>query len=150
MSRERGYFWLQPAAPAAIAVFRMHISNDSQCFSQPMPKNGHGVFALLIDAAAEEIDEVVILRIDDEYCDVHCHGGVGIRARVNTAMETHDYHCIDPEYDARWEDFSQIAHPAALPYLQQWDDIQPRLKAYCKRQPVILLTGPANAGKSTL
>lgn len=144
------YFWLQPAAPAAIAVFRMVIISDVNCFSQSIPAVGAARFALLQNMQSQAVDEVVLMRIDQQYCDVHCHGGVGIRAAVDAAMQAHGYQLSAVDIDQRWQELSQLAHPAALPLINDWQDLDATLRAYCMRQPIVLITGPANAGKSTL
>ena len=144
-----GWVWLTPPAPAAIALLRTPA--QVALIDRPLPNVGRARFAQLCGVDGTIIDEVVITRLSDGVMEIACHGGPGIRAAVEQALRGHGLLPAKPEAgDDRWSRLARAAHPAAARWLLTHDEAPPFPADLLSRVPVVLITGPANAGKSTL
>lgn len=148
-----GWIWLTPPAPAAIGLLRAPAY--AALSDRPLPAVGRARFAQLCAVDGAIIDEVVITRLSDGVMEIACHGGPGIRAAVEQALRGHGLLSASGEVsDDRWSRLARAAHPAAVRWLLAHDDALPPPAFFSAgllyRVPVVLLTGPANAGKSTL
>ncbi len=144
-----GWKWLTPPAPAAIALLR--VPAHAALSDRPLPDVGRARFAHLRAVDGALIDEVVITRLSDDAMEIACHGGPGIRAAVEQALRGHGLLPASGEVgDDRWSRLARAAHPAAVQWLLAHDDAPPFPADLLSRVPVVLITGPANAGKSTL
>lgn len=144
-----GWQWLTPPAPAAIAMLRMPAL--ASAFDRAPPAPGRARLLTLRDARGAAVDEAVVVGLDAGL-EVMVHGGPGVRAAVAAALAGHGLAETPPAPDARWDALAGAAHPAAVRWLlargEQAEPPFPReLLARC---PVVLITGPANAGKSSL
>ncbi len=138
------FTWLTPAAPAAIAI--VQCDADQAVIEAPLPAVGRACFSHIKHGDGRLVDEVVVLRITEQLLELQCHGGVGIRAAVSDALISHGLsENAQGKTDQTWSDYARIAHTAALPLM----DSSERHELWF-RQPLVLITGPANAGKSTL
>jgi tRNA U34 5-carboxymethylaminomethyl modifying GTPase MnmE/TrmE len=144
-----GWRWLTPPAPAAIALLR--IPAVAELSDRPLPDVGRARFSHLCAVDGALIDEVVITRLSAEVLEIACHGGPGIRAAVEQALRGHGLlPAASDVSDDRWSRLARAAHPAAVRWLLAHDDAPPFPTDLLSRVPVVLITGPANAGKSTL
>lgn len=144
-----GWHWLTPPAPAAIALLR--VPTHPALSDRPLPDVGRARFAHLCAVDGAIIDEVVITRLSDAWMEIACHGGPGIRAAVEQALCSHGLKpASDKVREDRWSRLARAAHPAAVRWLLAQDDAPPFPDDLLYRVPVVLITGPANAGKSTL
>lgn len=144
-----GWRWLTPPAPAAIALVR--VPTHAALSDRPLPDVGRARFAHLCDVTGAIIDEVVITRLSDESMEIACHGGPGIRAAVEQALREHGLLPASGDVrDDRWSRLARAAHPAAVHWLLAHDHVPSFPADLLSRVPVVLITGPANAGKSTL
>lgn len=144
-----GFRWLTPPAPAAIALLRVP-ALPALC-DRPLPGPGRARFAHLRAADGAVVDEVVVTRLDDRTLEIACHGGPGMRAAVEQALRGHGLGSAPASAAAdRWARLARAAHPAAVHWLLGADDAPPFPADLLERVPVVLITGPANAGKSTL
>lgn len=140
----KSYMWLTPSAPAAIAI--LQCTADAALFDRGLPQAGRARFAVLQTVDDGQVDEVVVLRLDEERIEVHCHGGFGVRQAVSMALGGHGFTEAELPLDEDWQTCARLAHPAAVAAYHPGITI-PDLWL---RQPLVLLTGAANAGKSTL
>ena len=139
------YHWRCPGEPSAISL--LSAPALPQLFDRPLPAVNAARFALLLDQAGSVVDEVVVTMLAQGGCEVACHGGAGVRQRVNACLLSHGLQegDADPFADSqRWRALAKCAHPAALSTGMSEDH------PLWARIPQILLTGPSNAGKSTL
>lgn len=144
-----GFHWLTPPAPAAIALLRTP-ALAALC-DRSLPAPGRARFAHLRSIDGAVIDEVVVTRLDHDALEIACHGGPGIRAAVESALRGHGLSPVTSKrHDDRWSRLARAAHPAAVHWLLQHDGAPPFPADLLERVPVVLITGPANAGKSTL
>lgn len=144
-----GFRWLTPPAPAAIALLRAP-ALAAWC-DRPLPAPGRARFAHLCAVDRSVIDEVVVTRLDEGEVEIACHGGPGIRAAIEAALRGHGLVPMrTPAGDDRWSRLARAAHPAAVRWLLANDGTPPFPADLLDRVPVVLITGPANAGKSTL
>jgi len=148
-----GWYWLTPPAPAAIAL--VHVPAYGALSDRLLPGPGRAGFAHLCAVDGSLIDEVVITRLCDATMEIACHGGPGIRAAVEQALRGHGLPSASAPTsgdvsDDRWSRLARAAHPAAVRWLLAHDDAPPFPADLLSRVPVVLITGPANAGKSTL
>ena len=154
MSGSTTYAWLSPAAPAAIAVLQCQYQDMAglyAVFDRAVPAIGRARFALLQDPQGLAVDEVVLLHHEAGVLEVQCHGGVGIRAAIEACLAAHGITAGQPAIDLAWDSFARVAHAAALvPLSVALAQGTAELPELWFRRPVVLLTGPANAGKSTL
>lgn len=144
------FIWLTPPAPAAIAVVRVTVAVGPV---RHWPESGRAAFAHLRDPTGVVVDEVVALRLDDHEADLCVHGGPGMRAAVSACLIAHGYaeRSDAAAGDPRWHALAATPSPAALAWLLAHPDIPPPFKTdFLRRPPLVLITGPANAGKSTL
>lgn len=154
MTASISYAWLSPAAPAAIAVLQCQYQDAAALaavFDRRLPAIGRARFALLQDPQGVAVDEVVLLHHEAGVLEIQCHGGVGIRAAIEACLRAHGMVAAEPVIDLAWDAFARVAHAAALaPLSAALDSGAEVLPELWFRRPVVLLTGPANAGKSTL
>lgn len=141
------YSWLTPPAPAAIAVLR--VPALPALLDRALPAVGRARFAQLCDATRTMIDEVVASRLRDDVLELSTHGGPGVRAAVNAALATHDLVEQAVVATGRWHDLAAAASPAATRWLLGQAELAFR-RELLFRAPIVLITGPTNAGKSTL
>ena len=145
MTNSHGFFWRCPGDPSAIALLSMPALSD--CFDRTLPESGGSRFALLLDSDQNVVDEVVVTALSHGGCEVACHGGAGVRQRVGEGLRSHGLHELTTDSfseSAHWNDLAHCAHPAALR-----SGLSPQHPLWAK-VPHILITGPSNAGKSTL
>jgi hypothetical protein len=144
-----GFRWLTPPAPAAIALVQVPVF--AALCDRPLPMVGRARFAHLRAVDGTIVDEVVVTRIDDARAEIACHGGPGMRAAVEQALRGHGLapSTASPRTD-RWSRLARAAHPAAVRWLLTNDGVPSFPAELLERVPVVLITGPANAGKSTL
>jgi tRNA U34 5-carboxymethylaminomethyl modifying GTPase MnmE/TrmE len=144
-----GWRWLTPPAPAAIALVR--VPTHAALSDRPLPDVGRARFAHLCAVDGAIIDEVVITRLSNDTLEIACHGGPGICAAVEQTLRGHGlFPASGGASDDRWSRLARAAHPAAVRWLLAYDDAPPFPVDLLSRVPVVLITGPANAGKSTL
>ena len=144
-----GYYWRCPAEPAAIAL--LSVSDFPALFDRALPEPGRARFALLQDAAGAVIDEVVLTRLRSGGLEIACHGGNGVREAVTAALRSHGLVALaqDPNGEsALWQELATCVHPAAV--LAHCSGAVPTWQRFMTRLPKVLITGPSNAGKSTL
>ena len=164
------YRWLTPAAPAAIALLQIDCALAEVLLAktaETLPAVGTCRFLRIRDARGEVIDEVVVWRLSEAVLELGCHGGPGVRQAIQSRLdELLDLQSslpasVDPAakdvfadtQSARWRRLAQAASPAARDWLLVVDANHEQLpfpQEFCYRCPVVLLTGPSNAGKSTL
>ncbi len=148
----RTFRWLTPAAPAAIAV--VECPPVAGLLSRPLPEPGRARVAWLREPAGGQVDEVVVVRTGETRLEIMTHGGAGVRAAVTRALVAHGLREADSgtdPSDARWCALAQAAHPAAVAWLLAHPNEDPPFRSdYLARPPLVLITGAANAGKSTL
>jgi len=147
-----GTSWLTPPTPAAIALLRCPAL--PALLDVPCPAPGNARFGHLIDVAGAVVDEVVAIG-DDHGLLLGTHGGPGLRAAVEQALAGHGVAVSTLAGGAdRWSRLAQAACPAARDWLlTHGDDAQavpPFDPSLLARQALVLITGPANAGKSSL
>lgn len=152
MLTDATWMWLTPAAPAAIAILRL--PRLPGLLDRPLPAPGRAVLARLLDLQGAEVDEVLALGLE-EGLELDCHGGPGIRQAVEAALQSHGLRPATTEdetgLDGRWRDLARTVSPAALAWrLARPDGPWPFASTFLEREPVVLITGPVNAGKSTL
>lgn len=138
------YAWLTPPAPAALGVVVV------DCAAGPVrrwPEPGTVALVHLRDAGGGLVDEALCLRRDEDHAELHVHGGPGMRTAVEAALAGHGYAVTVPPADPRWETLAAAPSPAAATALLRGVTLP---SGFDRRQPLILITGPANAGKSTL
>lgn len=146
----RWFTWLTPPAPAAIAVLRLSLAEGPV---RQWPAVGRARFAHLRDPAGTVIDQAVILRLDPEQAELCVHGGPGMRAAVGACLAAHGYRERGNATlaDQRWSALAAAPSPAALAWLLAHPHAAPPFRAeFLRRPPLVLISGPANAGKSTL
>lgn len=145
-----GHFaWSTPPAPAAIAL--LQVPARAECFDTPLPAVGQLRFARLCDPQGQVIDEVVVARLDERTCEVGTHAGPGIRAAIEEALVGHGFTPGEPFEADVWRRLARATSPAAVGWWLLPEDERPTLPpGVLEREPVVLITGPANAGKSTL
>lgn len=142
--------WLTPAAPAAIAVVR--VPPLAALCDRALPASGHARFVRIIAADGRAVDEAVAVR-DADGLELMVHGGPGVRAAVTAALESHGLYGQQPTATPsdHWSRLAAAVHPAAVVWLLTHAHGEPPFPAiYLERQPVVLITGATNAGKSTL
>jgi tRNA U34 5-carboxymethylaminomethyl modifying GTPase MnmE/TrmE len=152
--------WLTPAAPAAIAVVRVRAAAAllAQLVERPLPAPGRAGVGHLRGPDARLVDQAVLVRTGPDELELMVHGGPGMRAAVDACLEAHGVLAAPmpmPESDAagagEWQRLAAAASPAAVAWLLAHPgQLPPFPHAYLSRAPVVLITGPANAGKSTL
>lgn len=149
MAKREGWYWLTPPAPAAIALLRMPVV--AAAFDRTPPVSGRARLLMLRDAAGVLVDEAVVAGRDDGL-EVMVHGGPGVRAAVEAALVSHGLAPAPITVDARWDALAGAAHPAAVHWLLAHgpQPTPPFRRELLSRCPVVLITGPANAGKSSL
>lgn len=144
------YWWCTPAAPAAIAWLACPATLPAGLFDRPLPAPGRAGLRRLRDPHGQSVDEVVVWHTETQRLEIGTHGGPGVRAAVDRALAGHGLVAANPPAD-RWARLARAVSPAACRWLlDHGDDEPPFAAAWLERAPVILLTGPANAGKSTL
>ncbi len=137
------FVWKTPAAPAAIAV--VAVPPRPALLDRALPAPGTARFARLVDPAGRPVDEVVADRVDADTLHLMTHGGPGVRAAVTAALEAHGLlHAPAPT-----DPCATLAHPAAVAWRLDHPEA-PEPHAWLHRIPTVLITGPANAGKSSL
>ena len=137
------YRWLTPAAPAAIAV--VAVPALPALLDRPLPAPGTARFARLVDPAGKPVDEIVADRVADDVLHLMTHGGPGVRAAVTAALGGHGL----VEVPAPADPWATLAHPAAVAWALDHPGA-PDPHPWLRRIPTVLITGPANAGKSSL
>lgn len=153
MAKTPTFSWMTPAAPAAIAVLQCQFDDENAIaglLDRKLPGPGRARFGLLQDQRQQAVDEVVVIRQSPQVLEFQCHGGVGIRAAINNCLKAHGLTESQPLLDPEWSAFAAIAHKAALPLLSAAQEKGLDQHPLWFRKPSILLTGPSNAGKSTL
>lgn len=144
------FTWRTPPGPAAIAL--VTVPARPKLLDRPLPEPGRMRFARLLDRDGAVVDEVVATREGADLVELATHGGSGMRTRIATALTGHGLvEDSDVAADHRWRHLSACAHPAALPLLTGARAFPSGFdQTYCTRRPLVLITGPVNAGKSTL
>ena len=153
-----GWTWLTPPAPAAIALLRAPLCE--KLFDRSPPIIGSARFANVCAVDGNIVDEVVVTRVSATTVEIACHGGPGIRAAVEAALIEHGLlPSNSTAEDPRWSALAQAASPAAVRWLlahgeahdEAHDEKAPPFqRRFLSHLPLVLITGPTNAGKSTL
>jgi tRNA U34 5-carboxymethylaminomethyl modifying GTPase MnmE/TrmE len=145
------YAWLTPPAPAALALARLR-SPPARLFDRPLPSAGRARFARLRDATDAVVDEAVIWRLADGVVELSIHGGPGMRAAVDACLRSHGLNEEPLAPDPTWNALAHAASPAAARWLLRHGPTAapPFPRDFLARAPLVLITGVANAGKSTL
>jgi len=142
------FTWLTPAAASAIAVLRCDCGPR---LLRRWPEVGRVALVTVRDANDAVVDEALCLRLSATEVELHVHGGPGMRAAVSAACMALGWQEKPMDETDRWTALAQAPAPAAVAWLLQSSHLPPPFAGeYLRRQPVILITGPANAGKSTL
>ena len=159
--------WLTPAVPAAIGILALH-GPAPVFFDRAWPSVGQHRFGRLKTNDGKTVDEIVAIRLDEDHLWLCTHGGPGIRQAVTELCAQHEVVLQDTQQAVNTPTdqttFSQAlakcSGPAATDWLlqalaQAGDPEQPIPHApfnpaFLFRRPRLLLTGPANAGKSAL
>ena len=136
------FSWLTPAAPAAIAVVALP---PRAVLDRPLPAPGTARFARLCRPDGTVVDEIVADRLDDHTLHLMTHGGPGVREAVTACLEAHGLRSAPADADP----WASLAHPAAVAWKLDHPDA-PEPHPWFHRIPTVLITGPANAGKSSL
>lgn len=132
------------------------------------PSVGAGALTYLRDSTGDVVDECWCIRLTDAEAELHTHGGPGMRAAVQAALTAHGYRCASwaassaaPAVSAAsgnanmqiepglWSALAQTSCPAVAAAIMQ-GQVAAVPASFLQRCPVVLITGPANAGKSTL
>ena len=144
------YAWLTPAAPAAIAIAVMPAL--AAAFDRPLPALDQARFMRLISPSGTMVDELVVERVGADRVHLMPHGGPGVRQAVDACLQAHGLQLTtDLTSDPLWTALAQAPSPAASAWLLAHPDTTPPFASeFLHRPPLILITGPANAGKSTL
>ena len=148
------YTWLTPPAPAAIAILSMPALTSA--FDRPLPAPDHARFMRLQHPDGSTVDELVVDRISEQRLHLMTHGGPGVRQAVDACLMAHGLQQVSASTDSamvdpQWAALALAPSPAAVAWLLAHPDATPPFAAdFLRRSPVILITGPANAGKSTL
>ncbi len=156
------YTWLTPPEPAALAVLRCPALPG--LIARVLPEPGGACVTRLRDRAGAAIDEVVLVRLTADVIELTTHGGPGVRAAVTACLAGHGL--VEAPWAvsglglagdvagarlASWPDLARAASPAAVRWLLAHPGVPPPFPTgLLMRAPVVLITGPANAGKSTL
>lgn len=149
-----GWTWLTPPAPAAIALLRTPLCE--KLFDRSLPIVGCARFANICALDGHIVDEVVVTRVSATTVEIACHGGPGIRAAVEAALIGHGLLPSNSSVEnSPWSALAQAASPAAVRWLLAHDDpcglqAPPFQRRFLSQVPLVLITGPTNAGKSTL
>jgi hypothetical protein len=120
------------------------VDGRPELFDRPVPETQRVGFRRIQQADGTAIDEVVVLAAADHLL-LMTHGGPGLRAAVSACLDDlgcRPYAADDPG----WQALAKAAHPAAVRLLLRGCDAG----RFAFRAPVVLITGPANAGKSSL
>jgi hypothetical protein len=153
--------WLTPAAPAALAVVRLsaEVSVLQRLSDRSLPAVGAALVTWVRDCAGTPVDEAVLVRSQVETLDLMVHGGPGVRTALDACLDGHGFTGMaaghgqsgqDMEGSA-WTMLAQAASPSAVRWLLSHPGQAPGFNPdYLMRAPLVLITGPANAGKSTL
>ncbi len=142
------FTWLTPAAASAIAVLRCDCGPR---LVRRWPDVGRVALVTVRDANDAVVDEALCLRLSATTAELHVHGGPGMRAAVTAACVALGWQESPVDDTDQWTALAQAPAPAAVAWLlQQPQQIAPFATDFLRRQPVVLITGPANAGKSTL
>jgi 50S ribosome-binding GTPase len=147
------FAWLTPPAPAAIAL--VVVPALPGLLDRVLPAVGASRFARLCLPDGTPVDELVADRLTAEHLLLMPHGGPGMRQAVTACLEAHGLvpgAAGVPFPDAaRWQALAAAPSPAAVRWLLAHPDaIPPFNPALLRRPPLVLITGPVNAGKSTL
>lgn len=139
---------LTSADPAAIGIVTAPVL--PALLDRALPAPGRARFARLCAADGQAVDEVMALHRADGQLELHTHGGPGVRAAVLAALASHGLRVGPPALD-RWARLAAAPSAGAAAWLLTHGEATPPFSAdFLVRLPVILITGPANAGKSTL
>lgn len=108
-------------------------------------------FARLIAPDGTVVDEIVVDRLSDDALHLMTHGGPGVRQAVDACLAAHGLICGPVALEPAWEALARAPSPAAVRWLLDHPGERPPFPAaFLSRTPLVLITGPANAGKSTL
>jgi tRNA U34 5-carboxymethylaminomethyl modifying GTPase MnmE/TrmE len=147
--------WLTPSAPAAIAVVRIYAEEKilQALIRRRLPLMNHAGFSCVHALDGSVVDEAIFSRVHEHALDIACHGGPGMRSRMNKILgdyglkEDTSFNAFSP----RWVALARASSPAAVSWiLRHGHEQTPFAAEFLYRLPTILITGPANAGKSTL
>ncbi len=148
------YCWVTPPAPAAIAVcaLRWPPGVDPASLLDVWPRPGRARFGHLRDDDGTVIDEVVVMAEADDALLLCCHGGPGVRRLVSARLAACGLQAeAAPADDDLWGRLARVASPAARDWVLAHGLAEPPFAAELLYRPVmVLIAGPANAGKSTL
>lgn len=142
------FTWLTPPAASAIAVLRCARVRG---LARRWPAVGAVGLVLLRDPAGAVVDEVLCLRLTEDEVELHGHGGAGMRAAVTAALRAWGLDEVGPPADA-WAELAQTPSTAAASWRLRHPApaVPPFPASFLHRRPLVLITGPVNAGKSTL
>jgi len=142
--------WTTAPGPAAIAL--LEVPALPALLDRTPPEPGRACLAHLVDPGGSAIDELVATRLDPDRLELATHAGPGIRAAVAGCLREHGLvEAGAAEDDEPWEAFAVAPCPAVLAWLRRGLAEEPPFPArFLRAQPVVLVTGPANAGKSSL
>jgi tRNA U34 5-carboxymethylaminomethyl modifying GTPase MnmE/TrmE len=146
------FTWLTPAAPAAIAVVRC---TPAAALVRRWPSLGAVGLVYLRAVNGTVVDQALAVHVEEGIMELHVHGGPGMRAAVSNALVDHGFREVasseDASGDVLWSHLAKASSPAAVSWLlRRPDHVPPFPERFLSSPPLVLITGPANAGKSTL
>lgn len=145
------FAWLTPPGRTALSLLRC--SAVPALLDCPLPDPGRIRLARLVAPDGGAVDEVLAVRLSEDALELDLHGGEGVRRAVEGCLRAHGFrtHASDDiPGDPRWWALAGAVHPAAVRWLLAHPGAEPPFAGLLERQPLVLITGPANAGKSTL
>ncbi len=149
--------WLTPPGPAALSLLELEAIPEG-LISQAVPPSGVVRLVSVRDPGGVLVDQAV-LHGEAGSWQLSVHGGDGVRQALSVCLAAHGLVETDASWpgpgrlaDPRWTALAEAASPAAARWLLQHDpEASPPFPAgFLTRNPWVLITGPANAGKSTL
>ena len=145
------FAWLTPPAPAALAIVRVTSDAFPKLLDRTLPAPDAARFARLITPDGTVVDELVVDRLSATELHLMSHGGPGVRQAVEACLTAHRLRPAPVALDDRWAALAAAPSPAAVAWLLAHPAETPPFPAdFLRRTPVVLITGPTNAGKSTL
>lgn len=146
----QSWSWLTPAVPAAVSLVTCPAT--PALLDRPAPEPGRAGLRHLLAADGAVADEVVVQVCAEDRWELGCHGGPAVRTAVTAALASHGLQEVPlPTVTDRWARLARAPSPAAVSWLlRHGKSAPPFAPEFLERIPLVLITGPVNAGKSTL